>query len=164
MAFSVITVSTWNKWQHCLLRMEHRRSLLKQVASVLSKHVQCFQWSSRCQCQDLIFSFQESKCYQDPLYLSTLAKGLPSPLDLWPLFSYLWAAQSHTRQLLPVQWAWFTPFLSPTWETEEELKNWTFPDTLHYSLLFTIYFLADVCCVTRKLIQWLLPCAPHMDK
>lgn len=86
------------------------------------------------------------------------------PLDLWPLFSYLWAAQSHTRQLLPVQWAWFTPFLSPTWETEEELKNWTFPDTLHYSLLFTIYFSADVCCVTRKLIQWLLPCAPHMDK
>lgn len=106
MAFSAITVSTWNKWQQCL-RMEHRSSLLKQVASALSKCVQCFQWSSQCQCQDLIFSFQASKCYQDLLYLSTLAKSVPSPWPLTTLFLLLsssvtqQAATSSTVRLVP---------------------------------------------------------------
>lgn len=156
MAFSAITVSTWNKWQHCL-RMEDRSSVLKQVTSALSKRVQCFQWSSQCQCQDLILPFQEGKCYQDLLYLSTLAKGLPSPWPLTTLFLPLSSSITH-EAAASRQWAWFSPFLSPTWETEEELKKWTSPDTLHYSLLF--YHLFVSWCLLCK--QEAPPVAPTL--
>lgn len=144
MAFSVITVSTWNKWQHCL-RMEHRSSLLKQVASALSKRVQCFQWSSQCQCQDLIFSFQASKCYQDLLYLSTLAKGSPRPLTtlFLPLSSSIThqAATSSTVSLVHT-----FPFSNMgNWRRTEELNlPWHTPlFTAFYHLFFSWCLLSN---------------------
>lgn len=123
MASSAITVSTWNKWQH-------RSSLLKQVASTLSKHVQCFQWSSQCQCQDLIFSFQASKCYQDLSYLSTLAKGLPSPWPLATLFLPMSSAITHQAATSSaVNFVYTFPFSNlGNWERTEELNlSWHTP-------------------------------------
>lgn len=138
MAFSVITVSTWNKWQHCL-RMEHRSSLLKQVASALSKRVQCFQWSSQCQCQDLIFSFQASKCYQDLLYLSTLAKGSPRPLTtlFLPLSSSITheaATSSTVEHILQYE------KLKKNWRTEPSLTH----STIHCFLPFIFQLVSAV--------------------
>lgn len=157
MAFSAITVSTWNKWQHCL-RIEDRSSLLKQVASALSKQVQCLQWSSQCQCQDLIFSFQAGKCYQDLLYPSTLAKGLPSPWPLTTLFLPLSSSIMHQAASLVHTF----PFLQ-----HGKLKNWRNEPSLSHSTthwgFFTTYFSAGVCCVQRKLLQWLQPCAPCVE-
>lgn len=156
MVFSAITVSTWNKWQHCL-RMEDRSFLLNQVASALSEHVQCFQWSSQCQCQDFIFAFQGIKCYQDLLYLSTLAKGWTSP---WPLTTlFFWAAQSHqAASSSTVSLVHTFPFSSMgNWRNEPSLTQ----PTIH--CFFTTYSSSGVCCVNRKLILWLPPCAPHVE-
>lgn len=162
MAFSAIIVSTWNKWQHCL-RIEDRSSLLKQVASALSKQVQCLQWSSQCQCQDLIFSFQAGKCYQDLLYPWTLAKGLPTPLT--SDHSSFTSEQLHHAPGSYFQYSELgshLPFLQ-----HGKLKNWRNEPSLSHSTIhwgfFTTYFSAGVCCVNRKLLQWLQPCAPCVE-
>lgn len=105
------------------------------------KRVQCFQWSSRCQCQDLIFSFQESKCYQDLLYLSTLAKGLPSPRPLTTLFLPLSSSITHQAATSStVSLVHTFPFSNMgNWRRTEELNlPWHTPlFTAFYHLFFS---------------------------
>lgn len=162
MAFSAITVSTWNKWQQCL-RMEHRRSLLRQVPSALSKRDQWFQWSSQCQCQDLIFSFQVSKCCQGLLYLSTLAKGLPSPWPLTTLFSPLSSSMMHQAATSSTVSLIHTfPFSNMgNWRKIEEINlPWHTP--LFTAFFYHLFFSWCLLC-KQELHQWLIPCAPHVE-
>lgn len=99
------------------------------------------------------------KCYQDLLYLSN-----PLTSD----HSFLTSEQlNHTPGSCFSTVSLGHNFPSSNmgnWRTTEAMNFlWHTPLFTAFFCFFTTYSSAGVCCVNRKLIQWLPPCAAHVE-